>query len=77
MTRSLRRHILLLGLSLACSATLLALFASPSTDFFNFLGDALNVASIYLLYCAAMSLTLLDRVERRAVFMHEYLPPRL
>jgi hypothetical protein len=41
------------------------------------LGDALNVASIYLLYCAAMSLTLLDRVERRAVFMHEYLPPRL
>jgi len=63
---TLRRHILFLGLSLACFAMVLALFATPSTDLFNFLGDALNVASLYLLYRAAMNLTLLGRVEKGA-----------
>jgi hypothetical protein len=62
--RTLKRHILLVGLSLACFAAILALFASPSTDLFNFLGDALNVGSLYLLYRAVMSLTLLGRVEK-------------
>jgi hypothetical protein len=62
--RVLKRHILLLGLSLACFAMILALFASPSTDLFNFLGDALNVVSLYLLYRAVMSLTPLGRVEK-------------
>jgi hypothetical protein len=68
--RTLKRHILLLGLSLACFAAILALFASPSTDLFNFLGDALNVGSLYLLYRAVMSLTLLGRVEKGAGSTH-------
>ena len=62
--KTLKKHILFLGLSLACFATILALFASPGTDLFDLLEDALNVASLYLLYRAAMSLTLLGRVEK-------------
>ena len=62
--RTLKRHILFLGLSLACFAVVLALFASPSTDLFDLLEDALNVGSLYLLYRAVMSLTLLGRVDK-------------
>ena len=62
--RTLKRHILLLGLSLGCFAVVLALFASPSTDLFDLLEDALNVGSLYLLYRAVMSLTLLGRVDK-------------
>jgi len=62
--RTLKRHILFLGLSLACFAVVLALFGSPSTDLSDFLEDALNIASLYMLYRAVMSLTLLGRVER-------------
>lgn len=62
--RTLKRHILLLGLSLACFAGLLALFAAPSTGFFGLLTDVVNVVSLYLLYRAVMSLTLLGRVEK-------------
>lgn len=62
--RTLKRHILFLGLSLALFAVVLALFALPSTDAFDLLEDALNVGSLYLLYRAVMSLTLLGRVEK-------------
>ena len=62
--RTLKRHILFLGLSLACFAMVLALFASPNTDLFDYLEDALNVGSLYLLYRAVMSLTILGRVEK-------------
>jgi hypothetical protein len=64
--RTLKRHIILIGLSLACFAGLLALFATPNTDFFNLVADALNVGSLYLLYRAVMSLTPLGRLERGA-----------
>jgi hypothetical protein len=62
--RTLKRHILLLGISLACFAAILALFAAPTTDFFVLLTDALNVASLYVLYRAVMKLTSLGRVPR-------------
>ena len=62
--RTLKRHILLVGLSLACFAAILALFATPNTDLFNILGDGLNLGSLYFLYRAVMSLTLLGRVEK-------------
>jgi hypothetical protein len=62
--RTLKRHILLLGISLACFAAILASFAAPTTDFFVLLTDALNVASLYVLYSAVMKLTSLGRVSR-------------
>jgi len=70
--RTLKRHILFLGVSLACFAAVLALFALPSTDLFDILEDALNVASLYMLYRAVMSLTLLGRVEKVTEASHPH-----
>lgn len=62
--RTLRRHIQLLGVSLAMFVFTIALSAFTLTDAEVVLNDAISVASLVVLYFAVMSLTPLGKVGK-------------
>lgn len=64
--KTLRRHIMLLGVSLAMFVALIGFFALPTTDIFTTIGDVISLVSLAVLYLAVMSLTPLGRVEKRS-----------
>lgn len=62
--KTLRRHIWLLGISLAMFVTTLGLSILPNGDLDVFLNAVISVASLVVLYFAVMSLTPLGKVSK-------------